>query len=72
MYANLGLHRPAGTTGVVPAPAAAYLPGYLPTCLQGGAVDTVSQGETVVSVPGMLGSRHVTGERAADKDGGAL
>jgi hypothetical protein len=29
---------------------------------QGGAVDTVSKGETVVAVPGMLGNKHLTGE----------
>lgn len=29
---------------------------------QGGAVDTVSKGETVVAVPGMVGSKHLTGE----------
>lgn len=30
--------------------------------LQGGAIDTVSKGETVVAVPGMLGNKHLTGE----------
>jgi len=34
-----------------------------PFCvLQGGAVDTVSKGETVVAVPGMVGNKHLTGK----------
>lgn len=35
---------------------------FLGRGVQGGAVDTVSKGETIVAVPGMSGNKHITGE----------